>query len=74
LTTVTEAFPELPKPPYTLAYVRPEGADTCILNYLKGVRQPEGLATAPVPGVGDKVRVRFKNRRFGRITDFYFSQ
>lgn len=72
MTVVMEAFPELPKPPYTLAYVQPEGADTCILNYVKGVRLGED--GAPSPGVGERVRIRFKTRRSGRITDFYFSR
>jgi uncharacterized OB-fold protein len=70
LTIVAYKFDGLPEPPYALAYVQPDGADTCILNYLE---HGDAVAAGQV-AVGDRVGIRFKDEgeREGRITDFEF--
>ena len=68
VTVVTYEFDGLPDPPYALAYVRPDGADSCILNY---VDLPEGRKVDAL-AVGTRVEIRFKPERTGRILDFTF--
>lgn len=70
ITVVTYEFAGLPAPPYALAYVQPEGADTCILNF---VELDESVRAGAV-GVGDSVDIRFKDERRGAITDFSFAR
>ena len=69
LTVVAYKFDGLPDPPYALAYVQPDGADSCILNY---VEYNESVGRGEL-GVGDRVDIRFKDERDGSITDFFFA-
>jgi len=67
------AIDGLPEPPYVLAYVRPDGADTAIGGFLEGVDLacPEaGGRAADDRRPGHESRVR--DERQGRITDLYF--
>ena len=71
-TVVGAQFPGLRKPPFIIAYVTVDGADTAILNYLEGVDLTDidvaanGLMQKP------RVRAKFAPHREGRITDFHF--
>jgi uncharacterized OB-fold protein len=69
ITVVAYRFAGLPDPPYALAYVQPDGADSCILNY---VEMNESVRNGSLT-VGDRVDIRFKDDRDGSITDFYFA-
>ena len=53
--------------PYVLALVQPDGASTCLYNI---VRVPKVVVGA-VPA-GMRVRAVFRERREGRLTDFYY--
>ena len=71
-TIVSESFPGMPVPPYALAYVKLDGADTALGNFLRGV-DLENLATARYQmTIGTRVRVEFTDRPEGRITDFFY--
>ena len=70
-TYVKRAFKGLPEPPYIIAYVLLDGADTAMLNFVKGidVENPEDLAKLQI---GARVKVVFKKEREGRILDFWY--
>ena len=68
-----QTFKGLPEAPYCIAYVLLDGADTAILNYVKGIDwTPENVSQNIQ--VGDRVRAVFKEEREGRITDFWFEK
>ncbi|MPZ28271.1 MAG: DNA-binding protein [Micromonosporaceae bacterium] len=73
-TVVYREFQSLPEPPYAMAYVRLDGADTAILNYVRGLdlREPVAAAAALRPGTRARLVVDEPQRRQGRITDFWF--
>lgn len=72
-TVVFQGFKGLPDPPYCIAYVLLDGADTAILNYVKNVDwTPENVAQQIK--VGDRVKVVFSEKREGKITDFWFEK
>lgn len=71
-TIVYQQFQNLPAPPYAVAYVRLGGADTAILNYVRGVDLADSRRAAHQLRIGTPVRVRLADAREGRITDFWF--
>lgn len=73
-TVVYREFQSLPEPPYAMAYVRLDGADTAILNYVRDLDlgDPDYAAAALWPGVRVRTVVAPPDRREGRITDFWF--
>jgi hypothetical protein len=62
----------LPRPPYVLAYVTPDGADTAIGGFLEGVDLASPGAATKQLYVGAPVTIELRDRREGRITDLYF--
>jgi uncharacterized OB-fold protein len=73
-TVVFQKFQGLPDPPYCIAYVRLDGADTSILNYVRGVEMSDAEAVRANLKVGTPVRVVVAppDQRQGRVTDFWF--
>lgn len=71
-TIISAAFENLPKPPYAIAYVRLDGVDTALLNFVRGLslESVPDAATRLQPGA--RVRVVFKAQPEGRITDFHY--
>jgi uncharacterized OB-fold protein len=71
-TILSSSFPGLPDPPVVVGYVLLEGASSAVLNFVDGV----DLSDIDVAGARllrrPKVRVRFRDRCEGRITDFAF--
>jgi uncharacterized OB-fold protein len=71
-TIVGTKFPGLPDPPFVIAYVTLDGADTAIVNHVSGLdlsnldKAGEKLLQRP------RVRSIFSDQREGRITDFHF--
>jgi uncharacterized OB-fold protein len=62
----------LPEPPYVLAYVRPDGANTALPGVLHGV----DLSGREVPAelaIGKRVEIVVADERRGRITDLTFA-
>jgi uncharacterized protein len=71
-TIVAQSFAGLPEAPYCFGYVRPEGADTAILNYIRGLDLTDVAAAAQRLTVGTPMRVVFAPEPDGRMTDFWF--
>lgn len=71
-TIVANQFAGLPEPPYALAYVRLEGADTAIANELKGVDLSDPDKAAVEMKIGTPVTTKYKEQRQGRVSDFWF--
>jgi len=71
-TIVTAAFESLPPPPYAIAYVRLDGVDTALLNFVRGIDLADVPAAAARLAPGTRVRVQFIDAPQGRITDFHY--
>jgi len=73
-TVVFQKFRGLPDPPYCIAYVRLDGADTSILNFVKVPGLDDAEAVRAKIRVGQRVKAVFAPAasRTGRITDFWF--
>lgn len=71
-TIVSAAFENLPPPPYAIAYVRLDGVDTALLNFVRGMDLSDVAAAAARLKPGARVRVVFKDAPEGRITDFHY--
>jgi len=71
-TVVVRGFEGKRKPPVAIAFVRLDGTDSAIGNYVDGVdlSDPEAAMRRLAPGT--RVRVEFAQERQGRITDFSF--
>jgi uncharacterized protein len=62
----------LPEPPYAIAYVRPDGADTALVNFVRGVDLEDRDAALAALAIGNRAAIRFADERRGDMTDFYF--
>ena len=71
-TIVAAQFPGLPPPPFVIAYVTLDGADTAIVNHVTGIDLTDIDAAARVLMARPRVRAVFADVREGRITDFHF--
>jgi uncharacterized OB-fold protein len=73
-TIVTEDIGTGPDPPFAPAYVQLEGADTAMVNLLRGLDLTDPEAAAATLGVGKPVRAVFAEptERECRITDFHW--
>jgi uncharacterized protein len=72
-TIVSEAFPGMPEPPYALAYVRLDGADTSLGNFVRGIDLSDLDSARSRLTIGSRVRVCFSAKPEGRITDFHYA-
>lgn len=71
-TIVTAAFENLPPPPYAIAYVRLDGVDTALINFVQGLDLSDVPAAARRLQPGTRVKVVFRDQPEGRITDFHY--
>ncbi len=71
-TIVSAAFENLPPPPYCIAYVRLDGVDTALLNFVRGLDLSDVAVAAGRLKPGARVRVVFEDTPQGRITDFHY--
>jgi uncharacterized OB-fold protein len=71
-TIITTAFPGLPEPPIVMAYVTLDGADTALINVVRGEDLSDIQAVAKRLNEQPRVTVRFVEDPNGRITDFWF--
>jgi uncharacterized OB-fold protein len=71
-TVVTRGFQGGPEPPYAIAFVRLDGIDTAVANYVRGVDLSDARAAAARLAPGTRLRVEFDPEPTGRITDFHF--
>jgi uncharacterized OB-fold protein len=59
-------------PPAVIAYVRLDGVDTAIANYVDGIACDDIQSAIDQVKPGTRVRVQFADHPQGRITDFSF--
>ena len=71
-TIVSAQFEGLPKPPYAIAYVRLDGVDTAMINFVRGVDLSDVPRAMALMKPNARVRVCFKNQPEGRVTDFHY--
>ena len=71
-TIVTAAFDNLPSPPYAIAYVKLDGIDTALVNFVKDIDLSDVVSAAARLTPGTKVKVQFVDMPVGRITDFHY--
>jgi uncharacterized OB-fold protein len=71
-TIVVRGFEGKRKPPVAIAFVRLDGVDSAIANYVDGVDLSDFEAAMKRLAPGRRVRVVFRKEREGRITDFSF--
>jgi uncharacterized protein len=72
-TIIGTKFPGLPDPPFVIAYVTLDGADTAVINYVTGVDLGDLDRAAAFLMTRPRVRATFAAARQGRITDFHFA-
>jgi uncharacterized OB-fold protein len=71
-TIVFHPIQGLPETPYAIAYVRPDGADTAVVNFVRGVELADPHEAAESLAIGTAVDIVFAEQREGRMTDFWF--
>jgi uncharacterized OB-fold protein len=71
-TIITAAFPGLPEPPIVMAYVTLDGADTALVNLVRGLDLSDIDAAAARLQKQPRVHALFIAEPQGRITDFSF--
>ena len=71
-TIVVRGFQGKRKPPVAIAFVRLDGTDSAIGNYVDGLDLSSYDAALAKLAPGRRVRVEFASEREGRITDFSF--
>lgn len=71
-TIVTRGFEGSRTPPFAIAFVRLDGVDSAIVNYVEGIDLSNVREAAAKLQPGARLRVKFVDEPRGRITDFYF--
>lgn len=71
-TIVVRGFEGKRNPPVAIAFVRLDGADSAIGNYVDGLDLSNYEEAMKRLAPGQRVRVEFAAQREGRITDFSF--
>jgi hypothetical protein len=71
-SVIYEPFPGLPKPPYAIGYVKLDGADTSMVNFVDGVDLSNLSSALKKLTVGARVKIIYKDKRVGRVTDFSY--
>lgn len=71
-TIVVRGFEGKRKPPVAIAFVRLDGTDSAIGNYVDGLDLSDYDVAMKKLAPGRRVRVLFADAREGRITDFSF--
>lgn len=71
-TVVYEPFKGLPEPPYAIAYVLLEGADTALVGYVRGVDLTDQSAAVEAVRIGTPVEVKFAENPVGTAADYWF--
>jgi uncharacterized OB-fold protein len=71
-TVVYEPFHGLPEPPYALAYVQLDGADTALPGYVKGVPLEDCDTVVERLAIGTRLRVAFADQPGGTVLDYWF--
>ena len=71
-TIVVRGFEGSRPPPIAIAFVRLDGVDSAIANYIEGLDMSDVDKAMQVIKPGTRVKVEFIPEPQGRVTDFYF--
>ncbi len=71
-TIVVRGFEGSRPPPIAIAFVRLDGVDSAIANYIEGLDMSDVDKAMQVIKPGTRVKVEFIAEPQGRVTDFYF--
>ena len=71
-TIVVRGYEGKRESPQAIAYVRLDGVDSAIPNYVDGLDLKDMQAAMKLIAPGTRVRVVFNKEREGRVTDFSF--
>ena len=71
-TIVSAAFEHLPPPPYAIAYVRLDGIDTAMINFVQDLDMSDVGAAMDKLKPGTRVKVEFIDDPKGEVTDFHY--
>ena len=71
-TIVSAAFEHLPPPPYAIAYVRLDGVDTAMINFVRNLDMSDVGAAMNKLKPGTRVKVEFIDDPKGEVTDFHY--
>lgn len=71
-TIIYQQFKSLPKPPYALAYVLLEGADTAIAGMVREIELSDIKKATCELYIGAQVKVIFAKECRGSVLDFWF--
>lgn len=71
-TITMEKWPGNPDPPFAVAYVKLDGADTAMMNYVMVPDFSDLEETAKKLQIGSRVKAVFKEEREGKVTDFEY--
>ena len=71
-TIVVRGFEGSRPPPIAIAFVRLDGVDSAIANYIEGLDMSDVDQAMQVIKPGTRVNVEFIPEPQGRVTDFYF--
>ncbi len=71
-TIVVKGYEGNRKAPMAIAFVRLDGVDSAIANYVEGLDLSDPNAAIEHIQPGARVRVVFADRQEGRVTDFWF--
>jgi uncharacterized OB-fold protein len=72
-TIIYHRIQGLPEPPYAIAYVRPDGADTAVVNFVRGVDLSDQAGALKALAIGSRAKIEFAEKRTGSMTDFWFT-
>lgn len=71
-TIVVRGFEGSRPPPVAIAFVRLDGVDSAIANYVEEIDLTDVEVAMQTIAVGARVRVKFIEKPTGSVTDFYF--
>lgn len=71
-TIVVRGFEGSRKPPVAIAFVRLDGVDSAIANYVEELDLSDTEKAMERIKPGSRVRVKFIDRPEGKVTDFFF--
>jgi len=71
-TIIYQQFKGLPEPPYALAYVLLQGADTAMAGFVRGIDLSNPKTATSKLSMGARVKVIFTEERRGSILDFWY--
>lgn len=71
-TIVPVKFVDHPEPPYAIAYVMLDGANTAMVNLVKNMDLSDLSKAAEKLAIGNRVKVVFEEKREGSVNDFHY--